>query len=88
MFGVLAGVKTISGVFATFSARFLPVAPTFQVSYHHTRIMIHTKKHNEEITRQSQKIIKSYTINFLSVFVFHNLIYWHGYLTTIHMRNK
>ncbi|XP_020887131.1 uncharacterized protein LOC9320096 isoform X5 [Arabidopsis lyrata subsp. lyrata] len=32
MFGVLAGVKTISGVFATFSARFLPVASTFQYS--------------------------------------------------------
>ncbi|XP_020887128.1 uncharacterized protein LOC9320096 isoform X2 [Arabidopsis lyrata subsp. lyrata] len=32
MFGVLAGVKTISGVFATFSARFLPVASTFQVA--------------------------------------------------------
>ncbi|CAE5985536.1 unnamed protein product [Arabidopsis arenosa] len=31
MFGVLAGVKKISGVFATFSARFLPVASTFQL---------------------------------------------------------
>ncbi|XP_010467432.1 PREDICTED: uncharacterized protein LOC104747493 isoform X1 [Camelina sativa] len=32
MFGVFAGVKTISGVFATFSARFLPISSTFQVS--------------------------------------------------------
>ncbi|EOA32431.1 hypothetical protein CARUB_v10015705mg [Capsella rubella] len=32
MFGVLAGVRTISGVCATFSARFLPIASTFQVS--------------------------------------------------------
>ncbi|CAL9223253.1 unnamed protein product [Arabidopsis halleri] len=32
MFGVLAGIKSISGVCATFSARFLPVASTFQVS--------------------------------------------------------
>ncbi|XP_010467435.1 PREDICTED: uncharacterized protein LOC104747494 [Camelina sativa] len=32
MFGVLAGVRSISGVCATFSARFLPIASTFQVS--------------------------------------------------------
>ncbi|XP_023641484.1 uncharacterized protein LOC17892378 isoform X2 [Capsella rubella] len=32
MFGVLAGVRTVSGVCATFSARFLPIASAFQVS--------------------------------------------------------
>ncbi|KAF8112703.1 hypothetical protein N665_0062s0052 [Sinapis alba] len=32
MFGVLAGVKSISGICATFAARFLPVASIFQVS--------------------------------------------------------
>ncbi|XP_023641489.1 uncharacterized protein LOC17891271 isoform X3 [Capsella rubella] len=32
MFGVFAGVKTISGVFATFAARFLPIASIFQVA--------------------------------------------------------
>ena len=32
MFGVLAGVRSISAVCATFAARFLPTASTFQVS--------------------------------------------------------
>ncbi|KFK40086.1 hypothetical protein AALP_AA3G328800 [Arabis alpina] len=32
MFGVLASVKLISGICATFAARFLPIASTFQVS--------------------------------------------------------
>ncbi|CAH2051513.1 unnamed protein product [Thlaspi arvense] len=32
MFGVLAGVRSVSGIFATFTARFLPVASIFQVS--------------------------------------------------------
>ncbi|XP_010467430.1 PREDICTED: uncharacterized protein LOC104747492 [Camelina sativa] len=32
IFGVLAGVKSISAVCATFSTRFLPIASTFQVS--------------------------------------------------------
>lgn len=33
MFGVLAGVRSISAVCATFAARFLPIASTFQVLY-------------------------------------------------------
>jgi len=36
MFGVLAGVRSISGVCATFSARLLPIASIFQVSEFHT----------------------------------------------------
>ena len=41
MFGVLAGVRSISAVCATFAARFLPTASTFQVSNNVVRPMLH-----------------------------------------------
>ncbi|KAJ0265356.1 Major facilitator superfamily protein [Hirschfeldia incana] len=55
MFGVLAGVKSISAVCATFAARFLPTASTFQVTalslfvgLVYMRIFLKERLHDEE----------------------------------------